>query len=120
MGFLIRIVVNALAFAVAAYFVPGIMIAGTGTLLLAAIIFGVVNAVVRPVIALLSLPLTILTLGLFTLVINAAMLGLTALLLPGMRVSGFWAAFWGAIIVWLVSWIASKLIADQQRPSPLR
>lgn len=120
MGFLIRTAVNALAFAVASSLVPGIVIGGWITLVLAAVVFGVVNAVVRPVVALLSLPLTVLTLGLFALVINAAMLGLTALLLPGMRVAGFWPAFWGAIVVGIVSWIASHLVADRRRPAPTR
>lgn len=78
-------------------------------LLLAALVFGLVNAVVRPVLVLLSLPLTILTLGLFLLVVNAAMLGLTALLLPGFRVDGFGAALLGAIVVSVVSWGATRV-----------
>ena len=69
-------------------------------------------AVIRPVVALLSLPLTILTLGLFSLVINAAMFGLTSLFSP-LSIDGFWAAFWGAIIVALVSWFASSLVRDR-------
>jgi putative membrane protein len=70
-----------------------------------------VNAVVRPVLVLLSLPLTLLTLGLFLLVVNAAMLGLTAWVLPGFSVAGFWAALWGAIVVSIMSWAATRLFA---------
>ncbi|WP_426955889.1 phage holin family protein [Muricoccus radiodurans] len=113
-NFLIRTAITAVAFFVAASLVRGIYFPNALNLIVAAIIFGLVNAVIRPVIALLSLPLTIITLGLFTLVINAAMLGLTALLMPGMRISGFWAAFFGAIVVSLVSWIASRLIGDRE------
>ncbi|MFT8244360.1 phage holin family protein [Roseomonas sp. BN140053] len=113
MGFLARTVITAIAFWVAAHLVSGIELPGVIGTLFAAIIFGLVNAVIRPVLSLLSLPLTILTLGLFTLVINAAMFGLTAALSPGMRVHGFGAAILGAIVVWLVSWAASRLIGDR-------
>ena len=114
MGFLARTVITAVAFWVAASVVPGIMLPGILGTLIAAIIFGLVNAVVRPVLAALSLPLTVLTLGLFTLVVNAAMFGLTALLMPGMRVSGFLSAFLGALVVAAVSWIANRLIGDKE------
>ena len=68
------------------------------------------NGFIRPVLALLSLPITIITLGFFVLVINAAMLGLTALLIPGMTVAGFGSAFFGAIIVSIVSWLVNRTI----------
>ena len=114
MGFLARTVITAVAFWVAANVVPGIMLPGILGTLIAAIVFGLVNAVVRPVLATLSLPLTVITLGLFTLVVNAAMFGLTALLMPGMRVSGFLSAFLGALVVAVVSWIANRLIGDKE------
>jgi putative membrane protein len=111
-GFLIRTAITAVAFYIAANVVTGLYFPSLTNLIIAAIIFGVVNAVIRPVVATLSLPLTVLTLGLFTLVVNALMLGLTALLMPGMRITSIGAAFFGAIIIWLVSWLASKLVGD--------
>ena len=112
MGFLLRTVITAIAFWVASQVVPGIHLPGLVGTLFAAVVFGLINAVIRPVVALLSLPLTILTLGLFSLVINAAMFGLTSLFSP-LSIDGFWAAFWGAIIVALVSWFASSLVRDR-------
>lgn len=114
MGFLARTAITAFAFWCAAMLIGGISFSGPFNLIIAAIVFGVVNALIRPVLALLSLPLTIITLGLFTLVINAAMLGLTALLMPGMTVSGFGAAFFGALIVAIISWVASRVIGDRE------
>ncbi len=115
-SFLIRTLVNAAALYVAAALVPGIAISGPVALIFAALVFGVVNAVVRPVLFVLSLPVTVLTLGLFLLVINAAMLGLTALLLPGMQVAGFGSAVLGAIVVSVVAWLAARFIGrDEER-----
>ncbi|WP_043362171.1 phage holin family protein [Belnapia sp. F-4-1] len=111
MGFLAQFVITAFALWAATQIVSGIAVRSMPSLLLAALIFGLVNAVVRPVLVLLSLPLTILTLGLFLLVINAAMLGLTAALLPGFRVDGFWPALLGSIVVSVVSWAAARLFA---------
>jgi putative membrane protein len=113
MGFLARTLIIAFAFWCAELLIDGISFSGPFNLIIAAIVFGLVNALIRPVLALLTLPLTVLTLGLFSLVVNAAMFALTAGLMPGMRVSGFWAAFFGAIIVTLVSWIVSRFIADR-------
>jgi len=114
MGFLARTVITAFAFWCADMLIDGISFAGPFTLFIAAIIFGIINALIRPVLMLLSLPLNIVTLGLFTLVVNAAMLGLTALVMPGMHVSGFWAAFFGAIIVAVVSWLVNRAIGDRE------
>ena len=111
MGFLARLFITAFALWAAAELVPGIHVGGLFGLLLAALVFGLVNALVRPAAVLLSLPLTVLTLGLFLLVVNAAMLGLTALLLPGFSIDGFWPAFWGAIIVSITSWAANRLFS---------
>jgi putative membrane protein len=113
MGFLARTAITAFAFWCAAMLLKGITFSGPFNLIIAASVFGIVNALIRPVIALLSLPLTVLTLGVFSLVVNAAMLGLTALLMPGMRISGFGAAFFGAIIVALVSWAANRMVGDR-------
>lgn len=114
-GFLLRALISALALWLAASIVPGLHVAGVGTLLIAALLLGVVNAVVRPVLVILTLPITVITLGLFLLVINAAMLGLVALFLPGFAIDGFFAALFGGIIVSLVSWLASWFIGSRGR-----
>ncbi|HEY8555636.1 MAG TPA: phage holin family protein [Burkholderiales bacterium] len=114
-GFVLRWVVGAVGLWLAAEIVEGIHVAGAGTLLLAALLLGVVNAVVRPVLVLLTLPITVVTLGLFLLVINAAMLGLVALLLPGFAIDGFFAALLGSIIVSIVGWLASWFIGPRGR-----
>jgi putative membrane protein len=110
MGFLARTAINAFALWVATEIVPGIEVSGVLTLVIAAVVFGVVNALVRPVAFWLSLPLTVITLGLFLFVLNAAMLGLTALLSPGFRIEGFWPAVFGAIVVAVVAWIAGRVV----------
>jgi len=103
MGLILSILINAAALWVAAQLLSGISVASTSTLLLAALVFGVVNTFIKPFVSLLSLPITILTLGLFHFVINAGLLALTAWLTPGFTVSGFWPALFGAIIVSLVA-----------------
>jgi putative membrane protein len=75
-------------------------------------LLGIVNAIVRPIAVVLTLPLTLLTLGLFLLVVNAAMLGLVALLLDGFRISGFWTALGGSLIVSITGWLAAGLIGN--------
>ena len=114
-GFLIRWAVSALALWVAQALVPGIRIQGAATLWIAALLLGFVNAVVRPLLIFFTLPITILTLGLFLLVINAAMLGLVAALLARFTISGFWSALVGAIVVGLVSWLVSSTIGNSAR-----
>jgi putative membrane protein len=111
-GFLLRVAIVALGLWLATYILPGLYFEGPGTLLAAALLLGVVNAIVRPIAVVLTLPLTLLTLGLFLLVINAAMLGLVALLLSGFQINGFWTAVGGALIVSLTSWVASGLIGN--------
>jgi putative membrane protein len=120
MGFLIRLLVNAAALWVAVRIVPGIHAGDDWSVLLAvALVFGVLNAVIRPVLAVLALPLLILTLGLFMLVINALVLMLTGwvsgLLDLGFRVDGFWPAFWGALVVSLVSLMLSIFVRKEER-----
>ena len=97
----------------ASQLVPGVNIAGTGTFILAALLLGLVNAVVRPVAFVLTLPLTIVTLGLFLLVLNAAMFGLVAALLDNFTVSGFGAAIFGALIVSITSTVSSWYIGPE-------
>jgi putative membrane protein len=112
-GLVARIVVVALGLWVASQVVPGVHIVDLETLVLAALFLGVANAIVRPIIILVTLPLTLITLGLFILVINAALFGLVSFFLHGFIVHGFWAAFWGALVVSLVSWFASIFIGKR-------
>lgn len=114
-GLLLRLLICALGLWLASALLPGIHISGTGTLLLAALLLGIVNALVRPVLVLLTLPITVLTLGLFLLVVNAATLGLVAALLDGFTISGFFSALFGALIVSLTGWIASWYIGPSGR-----
>lgn len=109
-GFLVRALISAAGLWVASRLVPGFAITGTGTLLLAAFLLGVANGFVRPLLFWLTLPLTIVTLGLFLFVLNAAMVGLVAALLEGFTISGFFAALFGSLIVGLTSWVASAFI----------
>ncbi|HLW24231.1 MAG TPA: phage holin family protein [Steroidobacteraceae bacterium] len=113
LGFLIRAVIVALGLWLATDWVPGVEIDSPGTLILAGLLLGIVNSVLRPVLIVLTLPVTLLTLGLFLPVINAAMVALVAWMLPGMHVAGFWSAFWTALIVSGVSLLGSWLIGPK-------
>jgi putative membrane protein len=112
MRFLARMVLNGLAIVIAAWIVPGLQLTGVVPALVAGAILGVVNALVRPVLLILTLPLTLVTLGFFIFVINALCLGLTAAIVPGFEISGFWAAFFGALLVSIVSWILNGVFAS--------
>jgi putative membrane protein len=113
MRFLARLLLNGLAIIAAAWFVPGLQIEDAPTALLAGAILGLVNALVRPVLFLLTLPLTLITLGLFIFVLNAICLGLTAWLVPGFSIDGFWSALLGALVVSVVSWILNGLFLSE-------
>jgi putative membrane protein len=113
LGFLIRACLVALGLWLATAWVRGVSIDTPATLILAGILLGIVNSIVRPIAILLTLPMTILTLGLFLLVINAGMVGLVAWMLPGMHVSGFWAAFWTSVLVSLVSFVGSWFVGGK-------
>lgn len=112
-GFLVRVLIVMLGLWLASILIPGISFQSGWTLLGAAIVLGVVNAVVRPVIVFLTLPITIVTLGLFLLVINAAMLGLVAWLLNGFHIAGFWSALFGAVVVSITGWAASWFVGPR-------
>jgi len=112
MGFLLRVVVNALAIMLAASIVPGISVDGLVPALVGGLLLGLVNAVVRPVLIILTLPITLITLGLFLLVLNGFCFWLVASIVKGFSVSGFWSAFLGALIVSVVSWTMTALISD--------
>ena len=119
-GFFLRVAIAALGLWLAAQILPGLQFDGPWVLIGAALLLGVVNAIVRPIAVILTLPLTLLTLGLFLLVINAGMVGLVALLLDGFRVSGFWTALGASLIVSVVSWVASGLISDKGKFEVIR
>jgi putative membrane protein len=114
-GYIVRLMINAAGMWLAALIVPGIAFSGPGTLLFAALLWGIVNAFIRPIVVLLTLPLTIVTLGIFLLVVNAAMFALVAWMLPGFDVSGFFAALVGWLIVSVVSWVASFYVGPKGR-----
>ena len=114
-GFFLRFLISALGLALAAAVVPGMEIAGLGALLVAALLLGLVNAIVRPILLVLTFPITLLTLGLFLLVINAAMLALVAALLEGFALRGFLSALLGAIVVGLTSWVAAWYVGPSGR-----
>ncbi len=114
-GILIRMLIAMLGLFLASRLLPGVSIQGTGTFILAALALGVVNAVVRPIAFVMTLPLTIVSLGLFLLVLNAAMFGLVAALLDNFAVAGFWSALFGAIIVSLTSTVSSWYIGPDGR-----
>lgn len=113
--FLVRVVFGALGLWVASLIVPGVHVNNTGTLIVAAILLGVVNAFVRPVVFVLTLPLTIVTLGLFLLVVNAMMIGLVALLLGGFTVNGLIPGILAAIVTGIASWIGGLALRDDRR-----
>ena len=114
-GFIIRLLVVALGLWLASELVPGIALHGVGTVLGAALLLGIVNAVVRPLLVILTLPITVLTLGLFLLVINALMLGVVAWMFDGFTIAGFGSALLGALVVSVTGWLASYFIGPRGR-----
>lgn len=108
----IRMIFGALGLWAAARLVPGIHVHGTETLIIAAALLGVVNAIVRPIVTILTLPLTIITLGLFLLIVNAAMIGLVSMVVPGFRVDGVVPGVEAAIVTGVVSWIGGMFLQD--------
>jgi putative membrane protein len=114
-GFLLRLVVTASALALAAMLIPGIVVENVGTLLAAAFLLGVFNAIVRPIVVVITIPLTILTLGLFLLVINAGMLWLVSIVLPGFVLEDLGSAFMGWLICAALSTIAAWFIGPEGR-----
>ncbi len=111
-GLILRFLCGVAGLWVAAHVVHGIAYDSLASLMAAALILGVLNAVVRPILIILTLPLTLITLGLFLLVLNAGMLGLTTVFIHGFHVHGFWAALWGALIVSIAGWFGSMLIRE--------
>jgi putative membrane protein len=119
-GFILRALIASLGLWAATEMLDGLTIDDPTTLVLAGVLLGLVNAVVRPFALLLSLPALLFTLGLFLLVVNAAMLGLVALMLHGFHIDGFWTAIGGSLIVSVVSWIGSWFIGSKGRVEIIR
>jgi putative membrane protein len=114
MGFLMHWAIVAAALWVTAYLIPGVVVRSVPALLIAALVLGLVNALVRPVLTILTLPITILTLGLFYLVVNGAAFALAAALVPGFDVAGFGSAVLGALLVSLVSWVLGAILGPKR------
>lgn len=114
-GFFLRCAIVALGLWLATKILPGLQFDTAGTLLAAALLLGIVNAIIRPIAVILTLPLTLVTLGLFLIVINAGMLALVAAMLSGFAISGFWTAVGGSLIVSVTSWVACGLIGNTGR-----
>jgi putative membrane protein len=123
MRFILRVLVNAAALGVATWLLSGITLSGSDTtrkvitILIVALIFGIINAIIRPLFRLVTLPIILLTLGLFLLVINALLLMFTSWLAGafglGWHVDGFWTALWGSIIISIVSFILNAFLPDK-------
>lgn len=112
MYLLLRWILNALGVMLVAYLVPGIVVSSFFSALIVALVLGILNALIRPILIFLTLPINILTLGLFTLVINGLLLWFVSSVVKGFAVSGFGAAFWGAIVLWLIGWLTSALLKE--------
>ena len=119
-GFWARFLVTSIGLLIASELVSGIVLAGALPLFVAALVLGGVNAIIRPVVVVLTIPFTLVTLGLFIFVVNAAMLGLTAFLVPGFFVAGFGAALFGSIIVSITGMLASWYIGPNGTVDVLR
>jgi putative membrane protein len=117
MRWLARLFLNALAIMIAARMVTGLEISGVGAALAAGALLGLVNVAVRPVLLVLTLPFTLVTLGLFIFVVNAICLWLTSVLVPGFTIRGIWSALLGALVVSVVSWILNGLLMPSRGPA---
>ena len=114
MRLLLLWILNAVALLAVTWLLPSIQVSGFGAALIAALVLGFINTLVRPVLALLTLPITVLTLGIFYLVLNGFLFWLASALLPGFHVEGFWAAVFGAILYGVIAWALSALIPDKK------
>lgn len=112
-GLFVRWLMLTVAIMAAAYLLPGIKVSGIFSAFFAAAILGILNALFRPLLLLLTLPLNILTLGLFTFVINALMLMMASGVISGFHIAGFWSAVFGSLIIGVVSWLLTSMINDQ-------
>jgi putative membrane protein len=111
---ILRVLLNAFALYVADYLLDGIALTGMQAALVGGLVLGVINAIIRPVLIVLTFPFTLITLGLFIFVVNAICFGLAAAVVPGFDVAGFWSALGGALIVSVVSWILSAVTSERR------
>ena len=114
MRLLLLWILNAVALLAVTWLLPTIQLSGFGTALIAALVLGFINTLVRPMLAILTLPITVLTLGIFYLVLNGLLFWFASALLPGFHVAGFWAAVFGAILYGVIAWALSALIPNQK------
>ncbi|MBI2444335.1 MAG: phage holin family protein [Candidatus Magasanikbacteria bacterium] len=117
MRLIFRWLASAATLLLVAYYIPGITVANFSTALVAAVVLGLVNALIRPLVLLFTLPVNILTLGLFTFVVNALIFWLASAAVSGFAVAGFWPAFWGALIMGIVGWFTNALLKKKSWPS---
>jgi len=115
MTLLLRWAINAAALLLVAEVVPGISVSSFYSALVVALVLGIMNALVRPLLIFLTLPINILTLGLFTLVINALLFWFVSTVVKGFEVAGFTAAFFGALILWAVAWLTNAIFHESKR-----
>ena len=118
-GFFLRALIVALGLWLASLIVPGVAFGSPEALMAAALLLGVINPIIRPILVILTLPITIVTFGLFLLVINGLLIELVAHLLPGFEVAGLWSAMLASIVVSLTSWATSKYVGAQGRMEPM-
>lgn len=112
MGMIVNLFISTAAVLIASYIIPGIQVPDLMTAVIVAIVMGVLNTVIKPFLILLTLPITIITLGLFTLIINAALVILAGNIVPGFTVAGFWPALWFSIALSVVGWFLNSLKTD--------
>ena len=115
MRLLLAWLIHTVALLAVAYLLPGVSVASFGAALIAALVLGLVNTVIRPILVLLTLPVTILTLGLFIFVINGLLFWFVGSILQGFFVAGFWSGVLGALVFSVISWLLSALLLPQQR-----
>jgi putative membrane protein len=115
MGLLLRWLILTIAIILASYLIEGIEVKGFFSAFFAAAVLGILNALFRPILIVLTLPITILTLGLFTFIINALMLKMASGVIPGFEVHGFWTAIFGSLVISIVSWALNSFISDRGR-----
>lgn len=115
MKFILRLLINALAILLVAYLVPGIIVPNFWSALIMAIVLGIINALISPSVKILTLPISILTLGLFTLVINALMFLLASYFVIGVKINSFASAFWGALIISVIGFLANQFLKRDKK-----
>lgn len=115
MKLILRLLINALALMVAPYFLSGISVSSFYAALITALFIGLINAIIRPILLVLTLPINIITLGLFTFIINGLMILFVSSFVKGFAVSGLWTAILLSLWLWLVSWISNELVFDESK-----